>query len=149
MAYEYTQGKGSLLLCPGSNGDWAKALHVAKSKKLLREDFPDLSRHPLSKIAAIQIQASASRRRQGLRKITEHVGSVRAITATELEFLDAVNATPETRPENEDGLELWLTAGSGIADMGTLCSGIADVRLTSGTLCSGDADVGLTSCTGG
>ena len=118
LVYEYTQGKGSLLLCPGSNGDWAKALHVAKSKKLLREDFPDLSRHPLSKIAAIQIQASASRRRQGLRKITEHVGSVRAITATELEFLDAVNATPEARPENEDGLELWLTAGSGFADMG-------------------------------
>ena len=107
-----TTEKSTILLCPTE--DWGKAIRVAKNLHFLEPDFPDLSVHPLSKVAAIEIRAVPIRRRQGIRKTLAMEGNLRLVTAAEMACLQKMDPLV-AKPEYEGGLSvLSVVEGSNL-----------------------------------
>ena len=85
---------GAFLLVPSENG-WAGAMESAKRALLLPPKFPDMSTHPLNKIAALELKACSVTRREGIRKRTVTEGKLRLLSAPELSHMISHRATSE------------------------------------------------------
>ena len=73
--------RNAVLLIP-STGGWEGAMKEAKESGFLKQDFPDLSVHPLNNVAAIEIKQVAVQRRQGIRRVTVLEGKLRLIDSS-------------------------------------------------------------------
>ena len=101
----------AVLLMPSTDG-WEGAIEVAKQLNFLKQDFPELSTHPLSKIAAIEIKQVAIQRRQGIRKVTVFEGRLRLVAGRELEILEGRPAGEVTEYGSPAKLKV-LSIGAG------------------------------------
>ena len=85
---------GAFLLVPSENG-WSGAMESAKRALLLPPKFPDMSTHPLNKIAALELKVHSVSRREGIRRRTVTEGKLRLLSAPELSHMISHRATSE------------------------------------------------------
>ena len=101
---EQTRG-GAFLLVPGENG-WAGAMESAKGALLLPPTFPDMSTHPLNKVAALELKTHTVTKREGLRKKTTAEGKLRLLSTPELVYMTSHRATSDAYEHTPENLQI-------------------------------------------
>ena len=101
---EQTRG-GAFLLVPGKNG-WAGAMESAKRTLLLPPQFPDMSTHPLNKIAALELKIHTVTTREGIRRKTVTEGKLRLLSSPELNYMVSHHATSEAYEHTPENLQI-------------------------------------------
>ena len=101
---EQTRG-GAFLLVPGKNG-WAGAMESAKRTLLLPPQFPDMSAHPLNKIAALELKRRTVTTREGIRRKTVTEGKLRLLSAPELNYMISHRATSDAYEHTPENLQI-------------------------------------------
>ena len=101
---EQTRG-GAFLLVPGKNG-WAGAMESAKRTLLLPPQFPDMSAHPLNKIAALELKRRTVTTREGIRRKTVTEGKLRLLSSPELNYMVSHHATSEAYEHTPENLQI-------------------------------------------
>ena len=101
---EQTTG-GAFLLVPAENG-WAGAMESAKRALLLPPKFPDMSTHPLNKVAALELKTHTVTRREGIRRKTTSKGKLRLLSAPELNYMISHHATGDAYEHTPGNLQI-------------------------------------------
>ena len=73
---------GAVLIAPLEEG-WEGALEAAQEAALLQPNFPDMSRSPLCKVAAMEVKIVTSTKREGMLRVPVKEGELRLLTSAE------------------------------------------------------------------
>ena len=96
---------GAFLLVPGENG-WAGAMESAKRALLLPPGFPDMSTHPLNKVAALELKTHTVTKREGIRRKTTTEGRLRLLSTPELTYMISHRATSDAYEHTPENLQI-------------------------------------------
>ena len=96
---------GAFLLVPGENG-WAGAMESAKRALLLPPGFPDMSTHPLNKVAALELKTHTVTKREGIRRKTTTEGKLRLLSTPELTYTISHRATSDAYEHTPENLQI-------------------------------------------